>query len=150
VYALTVVKGGPKLQPFQGTCIAWDSDDPPVPEPERMCGRGHRTSNGLALEAATMTDLCMFFLVTLDRPVIDETGIAGRFNFHLEVPTGDLGRGPRGVAAFSDPTAPAPPADPSFISAVKTEVKKLGLNLEPTNGPGEFLVIDSVERPSKN
>jgi bla regulator protein BlaR1 len=150
VYSLTVAKGGPNLQPFQGTCIPWDSDNPPAErEPEQMCGRGNLTSGGVEIRAATMTDLCMFFLVTLDRPVIDKTGIAGRFNFHLEVPTGALGHGPRGLQALSDPTASAPAIDPSFISATKTEVKKLGLDLEPASGPGEFLVIDSLERPSE-
>jgi uncharacterized protein (TIGR03435 family) len=90
----------------------------------------------------------MFFLVTLDRHVIDETGMAGRFNFHLELPVEEFGRRARGVPALSDPAAPA--TEPSLISAIKTGVKKLGLNLEPTEGPGEFLVIDSVERPSDN
>jgi uncharacterized protein (TIGR03435 family) len=92
----------------------------------------------------------MFFLVTLDRPVIDKTGIAGRFDFHMEVPTEVVRHGARVLPALSDPVAPPPATDPSFVSAVKTEVKKFGLNLEPTNGPGEFLVIDSVEKPSKN
>ena len=95
-----------------------------------------------------MTDLCYFLLVTLDRPVIDETGITGRFNFHLELPAeaiGDLAHRPHGSPAVSDPAAPA--TDPSLISAIKTAVKKLGLNLEPAKGPGEFLVIDHVERP---
>jgi hypothetical protein len=26
----------------------------------------------------------------------------------------------------------------------------LGLNLGPSKGPGEFLIIDEVERPSRN
>jgi len=151
IYSLTVAPGGPKLQLFQGTCIPWDSDDPPPHrDPERMCGRGHPTSDGLDLNAATMTDLCMFFLVTLDRQVIDKTGIAGRFDFHLELPTGDLGHRAHGLAALSDPAAPAPAADPSFVSAARTAVNKLGLNLDPAKGPGEFLVIDSVARPSEN
>jgi bla regulator protein BlaR1 len=153
VYALRVAPGGPKLQPFQGTCIAWDSDDPPAHrEPGRMCGRGRLTSNGIEIDAATMTDLCMFFLVTLDRQVIDKTGIAGRFDFRLELPAEDLGffHYAHGLRARSDPTTPAPAADPSFVSAVQRAVMKLGLNLASTEGPGEFLVIDSVARPSEN
>jgi len=95
-----------------------------------------------------MTDLCYFLLVTLGRPVIDETGMTGRFNFHLEMPSEalkDFARRPRGSPAASDPAAP--PADPSLVSAIKTAVKKLGLNLEPAQAPGEFIVIDHVERP---
>jgi uncharacterized protein (TIGR03435 family) len=29
-------------------------------------------------------------------------------------------------------------------------MKKLGLSIQPTEGPGEFLVIDHIERPSEN
>ena len=117
-----------------------------------MCGRGRLISNGVEIDAATVTDLCMFFLVTLDRQVIDKTGIGGRFDFRLELPAEDLGFFHRahGVRALSDPTAPALAPDPSFISAVQTAVMKLGLNLASTEGPGEFLVIDSVARPSEN
>jgi uncharacterized protein (TIGR03435 family) len=96
-----------------------------------------------------MVDLGYFFLVTLDRPVIDETGMAGRFNFHLELPTEaieDLEHHPRSAPSGSDPGAPA--TDPSLISAIKSAVRKLGLNLEPAKGPGEFLAIDHIERPS--
>jgi uncharacterized protein (TIGR03435 family) len=146
VYELTVAKGGPPLQPFQGSCIPWDFDHP-APTPQQ-CATSRPTSDGLDIKGATIADLCMFFLVTLDRHVIDETGMAGRFNFRLELPVEEFGRRARGVPALSDPAAPA--TEPSLISAIKTGVKKLGLNLEPTEGPGEFLVIDSVERPSDN
>jgi uncharacterized protein (TIGR03435 family) len=151
VYRLTVAKGGPPLRRFQGSCAAWDFDNPPAhpAPPAEQCGRVYRTRNGAALEAATMVDLGYFFLVTLDRPVIDETGMAGRFNFHLELPTEaieDLEHHPRSAPSGSDPGAPA--TDPSLISAIKSAVRKLGLNLEPAKGTGEFLAIDHVERPS--
>ena len=96
-----------------------------------------------------MTDLCMFLLVTLDRPVIDKTGITGRFNFHLELPVEVLGffHGPHGIAALSGPGASE--TDPALVSAIKNAIQQLGLKLDPINGPGELLVIDSVERPSE-
>jgi uncharacterized protein (TIGR03435 family) len=150
IYTLSATKSGPTLQPFQGSCVAWDFDNPPAhpAAPALRCGRGDITSNGVDLDAATMADLRYFFLVTLDRPVIDNTGMAGRFNFHLDLPTEALGffRRAHGSSATSDPATPPP--DASLISAIKIAVKKLGLNLEPTTGPGEFIVIDRVERPS--
>jgi uncharacterized protein (TIGR03435 family) len=97
------------------------------------------------VKAATMTDLRIFFMVTLDRPVIDQTGMTGRFNFHLDLPTKDFRRA-RGLPAFSDPGARA--TDPSVVSAIKIAVRKLGLNLEPGKGRGEFVAVDHVERPS--
>ncbi len=147
VYELTVATGGPNLQAYQGTCIPWDSDNPPVPQPEEMCGRGNVTSDGIELNAAAMTDLCMFFMVAFERPVIDKTRIAGRFNVHLVLATADLGHGPRGLEALSDPASPAPAANPSFISAAQTAVTKLGLRLDQTQATGEFLIIDSVTEP---
>jgi uncharacterized protein (TIGR03435 family) len=143
-------QGATPLQPFQGTCVPWDFDNPPghPAPPSRQCGTGHLTSNGLALDAATMTDLCYFFLVTLDRPIFDETGMTGRFNFHLELPSADLEffRRAHGSPARRDPATP--PTDPAVISAIQSAVQKLGLNLEPSRGPGEFVAIDRVERPS--
>ncbi len=77
----------------------------------------------------------------LDRPVIDKTGIPGMFTFHVEF-------------AFDDSTPglrPAPSDEPGGGPSIFTAVQEqLGLKLEPTKGPGDFLVIDSVERPSEN
>ena len=149
VYELTVDKGGPKLQPFQGSCIPWDYDHP-NPGP-RQCATARPASDGIYMEGWTMADLCYFFLVTLGQPVIDKTGNAERFNVHLALPTEaaeTLRHGARGAPGRTDSAAST--TDPSLVSAVKTAVKKLGLNLEATNGPGEFIVIDSAERPSEN
>jgi uncharacterized protein (TIGR03435 family) len=68
------------------------------------------------------------------RPVIDKTGIAEKFNFHLEfLPDG------------GEPSDDGEPA-PSIFSALQ----QLGLKLEPSKGPRDFLVIDHVEHPSEN
>ncbi len=144
VYALTLIKGGPKLQPFRGTCIPWDYDHP-NPGPQQ-CATSRRTSDGVDMKGWTIPDLLYFFKVTLDRPVIDETGMAGRYDFHLELPE-SLGffRRARGNPAFGNPAVPA--TDPSVVSAIKNGIEKLGLKLEPATGPGEFLVIDHIEMP---
>jgi len=65
-----------------------------------------------------------------DRPIINRTGIVGRFDFHLEFAIDDLlVAGPSGAAG------------PSIFTAIQ---QQLGLRIEPTRGPGEFLVIDHV------
>src|SRR5215469_3383722 len=83
----------------------------------------------------------------VDRPVIDKTGIAGRFDMYVDLSTEDRGllNRPRSLPALSDPTASQPP--PILFNAAETAMKKLGLNLEPTKGPSEFLVVDHIERP---
>jgi uncharacterized protein (TIGR03435 family) len=147
IYELMVVKGGPKLQPFQGTCTPWDYDHP-NPGPQQ-CATSRRTSHGVDMKGWTIADLLYFFVVTLDRPVVDETKVTGRYDFHLELPENPkFFRRARGKPAFGDPAVPA--TDPSIVSEIKTGIEKLGLNLEPATGPGEFLVIEHIERPSAN
>lgn len=156
VYVLTVAKGGPRLQPFQeGSCVA--RLPPPGPQPELAPGQ-HRCAlsgslNGpnmvVDAEGRSVEDFARTFLRGLGastRPVVDKTGIKGTFTFHLEygmeeeflrsLPPGRPGV----VGQFSDD-----PPGPSVFTAVQ---EQLGLKLEPGKGPGEFLVIDSVERPS--
>jgi len=88
------------------------------------------------MHGATMADLanlCMFFSDSLDRGVIDKTGIAGMFDIHLEL----------SPDASGDAAEPSTSTDSIFVA-----VHKLGLKLELTKGPAKFLVIDHVERPS--
>ena len=41
--------------------------------------------------------------------------------------------------------------DPSLIFAItNSAMHKIGLKMEPTKGPQEFLVVDSAERPSES
>jgi uncharacterized protein (TIGR03435 family) len=95
-------------------------------------------NGGLDMHGATMADLanlCKFFSDSLDRGVIDKTGIAGTFDIHLEL----------SPEASSDTAEPSTSTDLIFAA-----VHRLGLKLELTKGPRTFLVIDHVERPSAN
>jgi uncharacterized protein (TIGR03435 family) len=77
----------------------------------------------------------------INRPVLDQTGLNGKFDFSLEWAPESLRPPPIGADAESD--AQGPPV----IEALK---EQLGLKLEPTRGPVETIVIDRVERPSAN
>ena len=154
VYALTVAKGGPKLQRFrEGSCVPFDRDHPlPPPEPgkpfPRTCGMSQLTSKGFDAYGVTMPDFCRLLSDSLDRTAVDKTGVAGKFDIHLDLFPADLGHPVPGV---SDPGAPATLPDAGDISfAVRTALQKLGLKLQAVKGPGEFLVIDGVSRPSQN
>jgi uncharacterized protein (TIGR03435 family) len=73
----------------------------------------------------------------IDRPVIDETGLGGKFDFDLS------------SAALSARTPTfAPNVDrPSIFIALQ---EQLGLKLEPVDGPREVIVIDHVEHPTED
>jgi len=74
------------------------------------------------------------------------------FDIRLDWSGGDLPSGPVLPPPASQPGVPPPPApDPAEITAgFRGALQNVGLELEPTQGPAEFLVIDHVERPSEN
>ena len=155
VYELTAGKGGPKLQPFkEGSCIPPDFTQlSGAPKPGQLCrnGNARKGSNGIVdWRGLSLDQFAEWVLIgVVDRPVIDKTGIAGKFNFHLEfvpdqatrafLPGGELDHGQ--VGPSDDPVGP------TIFSAIQ---EQLGLKLVPAKGPREFLVIDHVERPSEN
>jgi len=151
VYELTVAKGGPKLQKAQEeSCITVDFRKGPPPEPTPgqpppdLCGmvRMSNTNDGLDMHGVTMADLCMQLSVSTEGDVIDKTGLAGVYDVHLEVSPLDLG--------FTPTDNGGTIIIPTDGAAISVAVQKLGLKLERTTGPSEFLVIDSIERPSEN
>jgi uncharacterized protein (TIGR03435 family) len=73
----------------------------------------------------------------LGRPVVDETGLEGTFDFALEW-TPEM---PANVNFQPDPFGP------TFLEALKDQ---LGLKLVPQTGPVDVFVIDHVEEPTDN
>jgi uncharacterized protein (TIGR03435 family) len=68
-----------------------------------------------------------------DRQVVDQTGLKGRYDFHLTYAL--------------DPLAPDAGAAPDIFQAVQ---KQLGLKLEPTKAHVDVIVINHIEKPSAN
>jgi uncharacterized protein (TIGR03435 family) len=77
------------------------------------------------------------------RPVQDKTGLAGVYEFALnvEMDADQMKRMPQSGIAFTGF---------GYTSGIFDAVQKLGLKLEATKGPVDFLVIDHVEHPSEN
>jgi len=80
------------------------------------------------------------------RPVQDETGLSGAFDFQLTW-TPDPGEPRADGDKVKAAGIPVDPAGPSFFSAIQ---EQLGLKLESKKGQVEILVIDHAERPSEN
>jgi len=139
IYALKVAKNGPKLQEskeeggnqFQGV---------------RMNRPGDVTAGKVGMQFLTR-----ILAHSVGRPVIDQTGLTGKYDFKLEwtpdqnQPGGFGGPGPGPDGALRPP--PVDPNGPSIFTAIE---EQLGLKLESQKGPVEMLTIDAVEKPSEN
>jgi uncharacterized protein (TIGR03435 family) len=156
VYALVVGKNGPKMKESEV-----DPDSPP-PDSGRAtanvgvgavdCGPRRET----ALPAGWMInkgpghvqghEMNMASLVNLlgalvGRPVMDQTGLKGIYDFDLEYAPDEIQR---------TPPVEAPPDTngPSLFTAVQSQ---LGLKLEARKGPVEQIVVDHIEKtPTAN
>ena len=126
VYSLVVAKGGIKPDGLSATS-----------GPNRGINAGKGTMLG---EATSMANLAYKLSRLLDRPVVNNTGLEGNYDFKLEW-TPDV-----------EPAAPnsgivETPIGPSLFSALQ---QQLGLRLEATKGPVDILVIDHADRPTEN
>src|ERR1039457_1907700 len=79
---------------------------------------------------------------TLDRPVLDQTGLRGAYDFSITWVPGPWNR--QQPAAPAEGMASAPTGEISFFEAME---KQLGIKLTKQKLPYPALVVDSVERP---
>jgi len=124
VFALTIAKGGTKLVKS-------------MRDPSWGPGSGGGTANGIEDHRYTntsMSDLALMLMIYVDRPIVDQTGMQGRYDFQL--------RWTRDEAASTGTDSP-----PGLFTAIQ---EQLGLKLQPAKAPADVLVIDKVERPSAN
>ncbi len=156
VYFLTVAKSGPKLEPTkEGSCVVIDINHPLTPAPGQprviRCGsQGISSKDGMLTmntRGITMELLANDAQLTqvMGRPIVDKTGLSGRFDIRLEFAPDTPAPNASGEAA-APPNTPVVPAGPSILEAFQ----QLGLKLEPGKGSVRILVIDHVERPSEN
>jgi uncharacterized protein (TIGR03435 family) len=81
----------------------------------------------------------------LDRPVVDQTGLAGRFDFVLTWTPDET----QFAALGGVPPTPTdkPEAPPDLFTAIQQQA---GLKFEATKAAVDVMVIDRVEKPSEN
>lgn len=121
-YALQVVKDKPKL------AVATDPAAQPLEWSE---GHGWvRTEN---YRSSSIADFLIIKQLFMDRPLVDQTGLSGRYDFKLTYSYGD---------------APADDVDaPPMFTAIK---EQLGLRFEPVKALVEVMVIDHIGKPTAN
>jgi uncharacterized protein (TIGR03435 family) len=130
IYALTLAKGGPKFQPLTTS--------------EASCWPGCAASPA---KTNTMRQMDLPSLATFltrlgsDRPVIDKTGLTGRFALELD------------MSPILEPASgeQRPPTNEEmFEAAVNAIQNKLGLKLVQTKAPVETFVVDYAQKPFEN
>jgi uncharacterized protein (TIGR03435 family) len=153
VYFLTVARGGPKLRSFtEGSCTPYSSPPPPLQPGQKYCEQlvGLLTSQkGQATaEGTTLDNFSNLLRPVLERPVINKTGITGKFDIHIEFSLeGTFAAIPGLQPSGALSSASNPTGSPSIFTVVQ---EQLGLKLEPGKGPVERFVIDHIERPTEN
>jgi uncharacterized protein (TIGR03435 family) len=136
VYAITLAPGGPKL-----TQSAAGPDDPDL-------FRLH-WPNGVAATNMTLAEFAIWFQkVVMDKPVVDHTGLTGRYTFELNwTPNESQFTQLRGTGLAPPPPTNDPNAPPGLFTAIR---EQLGLKLEAIKAPVDVIVIDHINRPSPN
>jgi uncharacterized protein (TIGR03435 family) len=132
-YVLAVSKTGPKMKKN-------DTD------PNGLPGLFFRQLGDLNVRNATMGDFVhLMQSAVLDRPVVDETELVGKWDFELKWTPDDSQFG--GMGMRPPPPSDAPDAPPPLFTAIQ---EQLGLKLESGKAQVDVMVIDHVDKPSAN
>jgi len=131
-YVLTVAKNGPKLTKSDSGGI--------------LPGFGGRGPGAIGVRNASMAEFADFLQARiLDRPVVDQTGLSGRFDFTLEWRPDSI------QSAALGPNAPQLPPEVESRANLFTAIQEqIGLKLDAGRAPVEVFVIDRVEKPTEN
>jgi uncharacterized protein (TIGR03435 family) len=142
---LTSPKTADRLTPTKATCeFTARAVTPPVPslpcDAIRIKGGQRFLMEGTGVTMAQIAGQ-LSAMPAISRPVIDRSGLAGRYDFTLEwVPPPVAGDN----AAQSDTPRET---GPSVFAALE---EQFGLRLESSRAPVEVVVIESATRPSPN
>ena len=124
VYTLTVAKGGPKIEKSKSDPDALSDGS----------GRGMGSAQYMKFTNDSMTDFAQTMQLMVDRPVVEQTNLSGRYDFTL-LWTPDV--------MHDTPTDTAP----GLFTAVQ---EQLGLKLTAARIPTDVFVIDAATRPTEN
>jgi uncharacterized protein (TIGR03435 family) len=158
-YVLTLLKSGPKLREYplqlpddikQSAHISGvDNDGIPIISPGYSTGM-MGSVNGrtyISIARQPIQNLCRFLSKTLQRPVVDQTGLAGRYDLRLLFE-------PEGLPSADGDANPAAGArqalepEPTLFQAVQDQ---LGMRLEARKTAVDFLVVEhALRRPVGN
>lgn len=136
VYALTIGKNGHKLIPGEkGRCAEELTQG-------RLCGDILVPPFGTGMYNMPVGALFSGLVRGTGRPVVDRTGLTGRYDINLSWMPADMT-----PQQLEEVPREIRPPEMSVFEAVEQQA---GLKLEPARAPMPVLVIDSIERPTEN
>lgn len=148
VYELVIANGGPKMKEVTEPAPA----PPPGPRVDRdgypnvPNGSGMGSANGrgrIQFRGQTMKNVAHYISAFVDRPVLDATGLKGKYALTLS-----FRLLPRNANGVSNADQPNDDLGPTIYEAVDGQ---LGLKLKPAKRSVEVFVIDHVDRaPTEN
>ncbi len=102
----------------------------------------------LDIKGGTMSTLANTLTGLLGRPVVDKTGLTGRYDFVLDFSRSETA-GPNAAGGYNEPP-PLPPPPPGAEPGVSiyASIQRLGLRLVAQKLPLNVLVVDSADRES--
>ena len=107
-------------------------------------GGGLRSTSG---KGVPIDNLLSTLSSAVGRPVIDKTGLTGKYDYKLEYAADNAQAIAPGGDSTGSAVPDAEPAGPNIFTAVQ---EQLGLKLESGKGPVAIYMIDHVEKPSGN
>jgi uncharacterized protein (TIGR03435 family) len=136
VYVVTVATGEPKMRKSASA-----PTDPPA--------FFFRQLGDLVVRNQTMTDFATWMQSgVMDRPVVDQTGLTGRYDFELKWTPDESQFGQfRGTGVTIQPPSDEANAPPGLYTAIQ---EQLGLKMGPAKVPDDVIVIDHAEKPTAN
>lgn len=140
VYVLLAGKDGPKLKKA-------DFDRAPKsPDGRALSSLEINSAGHFTLRMGTLPLLAQMLSNQLERPVLDQTGIAGSYDIEFDSNPNEI-QTLRSMAAAGDFTLP----DNSTASSLFTGIQSLGLKLEARKAPIDHIVIDhALKSPTEN
>ena len=135
VYVMTVAKGGPKFQETKG-------EGPMTAAPEKVA---------INIKSVSLFELAAEFSgKLLDRPVIDQTGLKGRYDIRVDMTPMRAAAAGGGEERSVDRNPAAERAN-QIAALIDLLGDQLGIKLESGKQPVDVLVVDHAERtPTAN
>lgn len=135
VYDLVLARKDGKLGPkmIESQCAVYDADHPrpaTLPPSQKGCGGSSGSPSMMHAKGSQLRGLVIAVSRSLERTVIDKTGLTGKFDMTLDWSKDQGADG-----------------GPTIFTALE---EQLGLKLVSSKGPVEMLVVEKAEKPTGN